>query len=65
MKVNDLASRILVATLEGVEVGIAHHTDLLVEHELPVAAEQIDSGRLNDAQAVERGSPAYCDGQTH
>ena len=36
-----------------------------VEHDLPAAAEQIYSGRLNDAQAVERGSPAYCDGQTH
>src|SRR5215471_17514502 len=30
MKVHDLASRILAATLEGVEVGVAQHTDLLV-----------------------------------
>jgi len=63
MKVNDLASRILVSTLERVEVGVAHHTDLLVEYELPGEAQQIYSGRLNDAQADERGSPAYCEGQ--
>ena len=50
MKVNDLASRFFVATLEGMEVGVAHRTDLLVKQDLPRAAQQIYSG-LNEAQA--------------
>ena len=41
---------------------VAHHADLLEEHEVPGAAQQIYC-RLNDAQADERGSPAWVNGR--
>ena len=59
-----MPSRILVATLEGPEIGITGRDELLVQHQIASPAQQIHSGRLDDTQAHERGGPADCNSKT-
>ena len=60
-----MPSRILVATLEGPEIGVTGRDELLVQHQVASPSQQIYSGRLDDTQAHERGDPADCNSKTN
>src|SRR5262245_34418709 len=64
MQVDHVSSRFLVATLKGSEVGITERGDLLVEFRVLGQGEEIRCGRLDDAEAHQRGAPAQGKGET-